>query len=568
MKVRKMPYYVNGQKLMSEKFYAVFADHNGKICRLPLFESRKAADSAANKIEELVDLRAANATLSPELSRWVESMPPEIRDRLAEYGILSMATAASGRSLLIHLEGEFAESGKLLTPGYRQHLEAKENTPDYINLTVNRVRRVLEGCGFVFWTDISAEKVQHFLAGLRSTSKRFSKASYNYHLQAFRMFADWMVKNGRASGMPLAHLEYLDTRNDRRHDRVYYTVEEVRWLLSATEKAPHRFKMSGPERALLYHLAVGTGLRAGAPDKGEVGEIGGLLRSSFVAAGDRFSVTVRAGYAKNSREETLLLPRELSQSLQAHLTNKLPSARAFNLPHENKIAEMVRADLADARQAWLDDRATADERQKREATTFLCYKDDAGRCRDFHAFRHTYCVWVLHHLKADVLEAQRLMRVSSLAIVQRYAKSFKLSDREAEMIEKFPNLTAPPTPQMQKATGTDGPAGEAGQQPSPKRLCHCALCHLGAESGGETAESGGEKADVVASAKKPCFAVISGDSPANSLKAEVGFEPTNNGFAIRPLSPLGYSAALFRQYRRFRDQSRQPVPSLASQCHQ
>jgi hypothetical protein len=26
-------------------------------------------------------------------------------------------------------------------------------------------------------------------------------------------------------------------------------------------------------------------------------------------------------------------------------------------------------------------------------------------------------------------------------------------------------------------------------------------------------------------------------------KAEVGFEPTDNGFAIRPLSPLGYSAA-------------------------
>ncbi len=25
-------------------------------------------------------------------------------------------------------------------------------------------------------------------------------------------------------------------------------------------------------------------------------------------------------------------------------------------------------------------------------------------------------------------------------------------------------------------------------------------------------------------------------------KAEMGFEPMNNGFAIRPLSPLGYSA--------------------------
>ncbi len=32
-------------------------------------------------------------------------------------------------------------------------------------------------------------------------------------------------------------------------------------------------------------------------------------------------------------------------------------------------------------------------------------------------------------------------------------------------------------------------------------------------------------------------------SRAKIEEAEVGFEPTNNGFAIRPLSPLGYSAA-------------------------
>ena len=29
-----------------------------------------------------------------------------------------------------------------------------------------------------------------------------------------------------------------------------------------------------------------------------------------------------------------------------------------------------------------------------------------------------------------------------------------------------------------------------------------------------------------------------------AAQAEVGFEPTNNGFAIRPLGPLGYSAAM------------------------
>ena len=33
-------------------------------------------------------------------------------------------------------------------------------------------------------------------------------------------------------------------------------------------------------------------------------------------------------------------------------------------------------------------------------------------------------------------------------------------------------------------------------------------------------------------------------------EAEAGFEPANNGFAIRPLSPLGYSALRSGRYRR------------------
>ena len=32
--------------------------------------------------------------------------------------------------------------------------------------------------------------------------------------------------------------------------------------------------------------------------------------------------------------------------------------------------------------------------------------------------------------------------------------------------------------------------------------------------------------------------------PGYSEEAEIGFEPMNNGFAIRPLSPLGYSAQI------------------------
>ena len=39
---------------------------------------------------------------------------------------------------------------------------------------------------------------------------------------------------------------------------------------------------------------------------------------------------------------------------------------------------------------------------------------------------------------------------------------------------------------------------------------------------------------------------------ACSLKAEVGFEPTNHGFAIRSLSPLGYSAVDSAGYLAFK----------------
>ena len=63
------------------------------------------------------------------------------------------------------------------------------------------------------------------------------------------------------------------------------------------------------------------------------------------------------------------------------------------------------------------------------------------------------------------------------------------------------------------------------------------------------------------------YALFVGDAGANDMrmafdvipnaKAEVGFEPTNNGFAIRPLSPLGYSAdrTSAEQYRRVRGRS-------------
>jgi hypothetical protein len=39
---------------------------------------------------------------------------------------------------------------------YRRELEARGNDPRYVELTVARVRALLDGCGFVFTSDLSA----------------------------------------------------------------------------------------------------------------------------------------------------------------------------------------------------------------------------------------------------------------------------------------------------------------------------------------------------------------------------------------------------------------------------
>src|SRR4051794_13333452 len=103
MKLKRLPYWQDGQRKLSAKFYAVFVDWSEALRRLPLCEDRKAAQELANKIDKLNQHRASNDLLPPELSRFVEQMPAGIRDRLAEWGILSMARAAAGKGLAEHV---------------------------------------------------------------------------------------------------------------------------------------------------------------------------------------------------------------------------------------------------------------------------------------------------------------------------------------------------------------------------------------------------------------------------------------------------------------------------------
>src|SRR5207247_10163355 len=114
---------------------------------------------AGQKIDRLVNLRAANDTPDPELSRWIETTTAFIREKLAEFGIIESTKFAASKPLTQHLDD------------WKAALLAKGNTPRHAELVTSRARKAFDGCGFVFWSDISASKLQTHLHDLREGTK-------------------------------------------------------------------------------------------------------------------------------------------------------------------------------------------------------------------------------------------------------------------------------------------------------------------------------------------------------------------------------------------------------------
>ena len=141
-------------------------------------------------------------------------------------------------------------------------------------------------------------------------SRTASLQTKNYYLGAFKSFARWAVRDGRLPQSSVEHLRPIEARKvkaDQRHERRASTVVEVSQLLHAAHAGTDwRWRQGvaervipGEERAVLYRVAVETGLRAS--------ELRSLTPASFDLDADEPTVTVRAAYTK-SREEATPLP--------------------------------------------------------------------------------------------------------------------------------------------------------------------------------------------------------------------------------------------------------------------
>jgi len=161
------------------------------------------------------------------------------------------------------------------------------------------------------------------------------------------------------------------------------------------------------------------------------GEIGDLTRGNFRLDDKQPVVVLTNGEAKNGKDVAQPLRADTAALLRDHLADKLPLAKAFNIPESDDTAEMLYADL--------------------EAADIP--KKLGSQVVDFHGLRHTF-ITNLANSGVHPKVAMDLARHSDINLtMKRY--SHTVLEQRAEAVNRLPELRIGRA--VAVATGTAGP---------------------------------------------------------------------------------------------------------------
>ena len=436
-----------------------FADGDGRRWRLPGQIDRRGTEALARRVQDLLAVRQAGDALPADLLRWLEAVPADFRQRLADAGLIDRDRVGGLRPLV-----ELDARGKLVGGHLADMLAdaaARGVAPMQCQTLGQRVGDVLSRAGAVWPRDLSAARVQAAVAGLAAPTAKhpdgLSQQSLKHYVRALKQFSKWLYRERRTAEDTLLAVKSYNPDTDKRHERRGFTAEEMAVLLPYTRQAPERWGMSGPARAAAYALAFASGLRRN--------EIRTLTRASFRLDADPPTVTVEAAYSKHRRQDVQPLPGDVAGLLADYLTGAAAD-KPFPLP--DKSGAMLHEDMADARAAWLaQDGLSGPERQARQDDhDFLELRDSRALVLDFHSFRHGYVTMIC---KAEVSPRvmMELARHSDPRLtMQRYSR-VAVAD-SAKALACLPRLAGPDADrQTLRATGTDTtrPAPDAPGRP-------------------------------------------------------------------------------------------------------
>lgn len=290
---------------------------------------------------------------------------------------------ANGKPLADHIED------------YRLELLAKGGTEKHAKHVKGVLVRLLDKAAIAAVNDLACDRIQGALGRLKVAN---SARTANHAMGAIKAFSTWLENAGRIKEAPkgMKLIKPFNEKTDRKRVRRALTMAELNKLLADTEGAPSIYiygptkskhsktEVSGPARAALYRLAMGTGFRAN--------ELRSLTPESFKLAGNEPTVTIDAKWSKNGKEAIQPITPELAVDLKRYVDTASPGKPVLVVP--DRTAQMLRADL---------------ERSG------IPYVDASKRVVDFHALRGTYITHLIQN-GANPKVVQVLARHSSITL--------------------------------------------------------------------------------------------------------------------------------------------------------
>ncbi|MEM1212959.1 MAG: site-specific integrase [Planctomycetota bacterium] len=383
-----------------------FRDHLGVDRKLRAGKTRRSADALARRLVDLVDYAAWGQPLPANVLDWAMGLEGKRLQRLVEWGMVSEQQLIVVRPIGVVVD---QWEGSMLSRGRGE---------GYVQTQGGRVRRLCEAAGYGTVAVIEAEGMLDVLNEWRrlgrvpgSEHRRadVSESTLSHYVRAMKAFTRWVSRPPRGSG----HDVLSGLRVERRASRSGRTVsnqarrralseDEQRGLIEGALRRQSRSRMGGKDRAMLYRVALGTGLRLSAIRRLRVQD---LDCEGYVRA--------RGGGAANKRTRTKPVSGGLMRDLLEYVAGRGRDQLVFGcLLDTSHIAETVRADAAAGG------------------------VDTVGV--DFHCLRHSYGT-SLARRGVHPKTLMELMDHSSIELTMRlYVHSFP--DDEVRAVHGLPDL--------------------------------------------------------------------------------------------------------------------------------
>ena len=366
--------------------------------------------------------------------------------------LLERGTVGVENPFLARHQGRAAEADRLAAPACLAAFEAdlragrvrrgkrKPVSAAHADLTVARVRRVVEGTAIARIDALSADSVNALLDRLQAAGEVRSAQTRKHYERAVKSFGRWLVATDRLGRDPLGRLEvtHVDSA-DVVHDRGAFEPREIEAIAAVTRGGPVIRGLDGGRRALLYLFAASTGLRAK--------ECASVRRGDF---GPGLALVRVAGeFTKNGREAVQPIPSSLRPAIAAAVEGLADGE--FLWPGGWKEDQQGRWAVA----GWVAGKEAGEFLRRDAARAGIEIgrsgkAANGGRVLDFHSFRHSF-VSALDRAGLSEGLARKLARASSRAILERY--THREFGELAAAVEALPAIGVP--------AGETCPPGEA-----------------------------------------------------------------------------------------------------------